>query len=442
MILENSIIEDTKNPKSKKAIVYKTIILVFCVYSLISFFCKCIKYTLEDHVYNLSLFQILKDKGLLFRNDIIYFPLVEKAIILLMSISFFLGVYFLIIDKLKFASYSFLILSITIIGSMLFASSIDFDKGSMSITFSFLIILMFIFNILNVAVSALIYSKEKLSEIIFFLSSCISIGFVALITLYMLICGLPAIFEIGFFNFILGNDWQPSNNIYGILPLILCSFSGTLGAIIIGVPIGILTAVFLAEISPNNISNIIRPLIQLLAGIPSVVYGFFGMLFIVPIIRNIFKDLSVGDSLLAVIIILSIMILPTVITISESSLRSVPISYKEASLALGATPIRTIFKITIPAAKSGILSAVILGVGRAIGETMAVIMVAGNVVNMPSILGSVRLLTTGIVLEMSYSSGLHRQALFAIGLVLFVFIMIVNISFSFISRRSDLGAKK
>ena len=179
----------------------------------------------------------------------------------------------------------------------------------------------------------------------------------------------------------------------------------------------------------------VRPAVQLLAGIPSVVYGFFGMLIIVPAIRSMFPGQTIGDSLLAVILILAIMVLPTIVSVSETSLRAVPVSYREASLALGTTPVKTIFKVTVPAAKSGILAGVILGVGRAIGETMAVIMVAGNVVQMPSILGTVRLMTTGIVIEMSYSSGLHRQALFASGLVLVVFIMIVNIAFTYISRK-------
>ena len=228
------------------------------------------------------------------------------------------------------------------------------------------------------------------------------------------------------------------SNEFGILALILSSIAGTFGAIVIGVPIGILTAVFLSEIASPKVSRFIRPAIELLAGIPSVIYGFFGMLIIVPAIRAVFPGATIGDSLLAAIIILAIMVIPTIVNVTENSLRAVPQSYREASLGLGATATYTIFKITIPAAKSGILSGVILGVGRAIGETMAVIMVAGNVANMPSLLGTVRFLTTGIAMEMSYASGLHRQALFAIGLVLFIFIMIVNISFTIISKR---GAK-
>ena len=244
--------------------------------------------------------------------------------------------------------------------------------------------------------------------------------------------------EIGVFKFLFGTTWDASTNQFGILPLILASICGTVGAIIIGVPIGILTAVFLTEIARPRVAKIIHPAIELLAGIPSVVYGFFGMLVIVPAIRAMFPGQTIGDSLLAAIIILAIMVIPTIVNVTENALRAVPKSYREASLGLGATPIRTIFKVTIPAARSGILSGVILGVGRAIGETMAVIMVAGNVANMPTLLGTTRFLTTGIAMEMSYASGLHRQALFAIGLVLFIFILIVNISFTIISRK---GAK-
>ena len=219
--------------------------------------------------------------------------------------------------------------------------------------------------------------------------------------------------------------------------MILSSIAGTLGAIVIGVPIGLLTAIFLSETANPILAKIVRPAVELLAGIPSVIYGFFGMLVIVPAIRKFppFQGHTTGDSLLAAILILAIMVLPTIVNVSETALHAVPVSYREASLALGATQTTTIFKVTVPAAKSGILSGVILGVGRAIGETMAVIMVAGNVPNMPNLLGSVRFLTTGIAMEMSYSSGLHRQALFAIGLVLFVFIMIVNISFTYISKK-------
>lgn len=276
---------------------------------------------------------------------------------------------------------------------------------------------------------------ERLAESVFLVFACVSVGSVILLTIYIISAGLPAILQIGAISFLFGENWQPKSDVFGILPMILSSIAGTAGAIVIGVPVGILTAVFLSETASPKLANIVRPAVELLAGIPSVIYGFFGMLVIVPVIRTLFPGQTIGDSLLAVIIILAVMILPTIVSVTETSLRAVPPAFREASLALGATRTETIFKVTLPAAKSGILAGVILGVGRAIGETMAVIMVAGNVANMPSMLGTVRLLTTGIAMEMSYASGLHRQALFAIGLVLFVFIMIVNLLFNYISKK-------
>ena len=292
-------------------------------------------------------------------------------------------------------------------------------------------------GIAGAVLSLWIQGGEKLAQSIFLVASCVSIGAVLVITVYIIVAGAPALAEIGVFQFLFGTTWDVASEQFGILALILSSLAGTAGAIVLGVPIGVLTAVFLSELASPKVSRWIRPAIELLAGIPSVIYGFVGMLVVVPAIRAVFPG-SIGDSLLAAMIILAIMVIPTIVNVTENALRAVPPSYREASLGLGATPIRTIFSITIPAARSGILSGVILGVGRAIGETMAVIMVAGNVANMPSLLGSVRFLTTGIAMEMSYASGLHRQALFAIGLVLFIFIMIVNLSFTLISRR---GAK-
>ena len=256
----------------------------------------------------------------------------------------------------------------------------------------------------------------------------------------MIFSGGPAIWKIGITDFLLGDVWDPSNKVFGILPMILASVVATLVSVVIAVPIGVLTAVFLSHIAPKKVASFVRPMIDLLSGIPSVVYGLLGAILIVPLVFKIQEafNMPTGGCLLSAIVVLIIMILPTIVSMSETALRAVPKAYYEASLGLGATPIRTIFSITIPAARSGILAGVILGVGRAIGETMAVIMVAGNVANMPSLLGSVRFLTTGIAMEMSYASGLHRQALFAIGLVLFIFIMIVNLSFTLISRR---GAK-
>lgn len=276
---------------------------------------------------------------------------------------------------------------------------------------------------------------DSLARAVFRTASCVSIGAVLVLTLYIMVTGIPAIAEIGVFRFLFGTQWDASQEQFGIFPFFLASVSATAGAVVVGVPVGVLTAVFLSEIAGERLARWMRPAVELLAGIPSVVYGFFGMLVVVPAVRSIFGEDTIGDSLLAAIVILSIMVIPTVVNVTEQSLRAVPQSYREASLGLGATPVTTVFRVTIPAARHGILSGVILGVGRAVGETMAVMMVAGNVANFPRLLGSVRFLTTGIAMEMSYAAGLHRQALFAIGLVLFVFIMAVNVSFTVIARK-------
>lgn len=276
---------------------------------------------------------------------------------------------------------------------------------------------------------------EKIIEIIFFISASMAIFSVAIITFFIFIKGGPALLEIGLVDFLFGTDWYPEADILGILPMILASIYVTLGAIIIGVPIGILTAVFIAEIAPSWLVKIIRPAVELLAGIPSVVYGFFGLVVIIPIIDDVFG--GGGNSLLAAIVILSVMILPTIVSISETSLRAVPREYKEGSMAMGVSHIQTIFKVLIPAAKSGIFAAVILGIGRAIGETMAVILVAGNSIKIPgSLLDRVRPMTAHIAIEMGYAGpGLHENSLFATGIILFVFIMLLNILLSAITHK-------
>lgn len=285
-----------------------------------------------------------------------------------------------------------------------------------------------------------INTARTMAETLFLWMACVSVGSVVLITVYMLAQGIPAIARIGLGRFLFGTQWSPASTQpqFGIAYMVLASVFGTLGAVAVGVPVGILTAVFLAELAPRWLAAVVRPAVELLAGIPSVIYGFFGMRVIVPGLRALFPGKTNGDSLLAVILILSVMILPTIINVAENALRAVPGTYREASLALGNTKIGTIFKVQLPAARSGILAGVILGVGRAIGETMAIIMVAGNIVQFPVLFGAVRPLTAGITFEMGYATGLHRQALFGIGLVLFVFIMLINIAFTVISRK---GAK-
>ena len=271
---------------------------------------------------------------------------------------------------------------------------------------------------------------------IFLVMGLVTIACVLMITVYLIIAGIPAIREIGLIDFLFGTEWAStaSDPKYGILPFILTSIYGTAGAMVIGVPVGFMTAVFTAKIAPLKVRTIIEEAVSLLAGIPSVVYGLVGMLVLVPGIRELF-DIPDGASLLAAIIVLAIMTLPSIISVSLTALEAVPKEYEEASLALGATEVETYFKVSVPAAKSGIAAAVVLGVGRAIGEAMAVMMVSGNAPNMPdSIFQSVRFLTTAVASEMSYSSGLQREALFSIALVLFLFIMMINAALNFLMK--------
>lgn len=281
-------------------------------------------------------------------------------------------------------------------------------------------------------------AKEKAMQAVFFLTAITAVASVVLICIFLFCNGVPAIAKIGFFNFIGGQKWAPSNvpASYGIFDMIIGSIYVTAGAIVIGVPTGILTAVFLAKFCPKPLYKFIKPATELLAGIPSIVYGFFGLMVIVPFIREHLG--GNGSSLLAASIVLGIMILPTIIGVSESALRAVPDSYYEGALALGATKERSVFKTLLPASKSGVLAGVVLGIGRAIGETMAVVLIAGNQVQLPSsITDGVRTLTANIVLEMGYSTGLHREALIATGVVLFVFILLITLSMQAIKSRSE-----
>lgn len=277
---------------------------------------------------------------------------------------------------------------------------------------------------------------EQTMHLVFLLFGVVTIGFVLLISIYLIAAGLPAIREIGLVDFLFGKTWASTaaEPKFGILPFILTSIYGTAGAILIGVPVGFMTAVFLAKVAPRSLAGLVRPAVDLLAGIPSVVYGLVGMIILVPAIRTAF-GLADGACLLAAIVVLAIMILPSIISVSETALNAVPKEYEEASLALGAAEIETYFRVSVPAAKSGIAASIVLGIGRAIGEAMAVIMVAGNVANMPGLFQSVRFLTTAVSSEMAYASGLQRQALFSIALVLFLFIMLINIVLNTLLKR-------
>ena len=283
---------------------------------------------------------------------------------------------------------------------------------------------------------------ERTMNAVFFFCGMTAIAATAMITVYMLIAGLPAIREIGLVNFLFGKVWKSTaaEPQFGILPFILTSVYGTFGAVLIGVPVGLLTAIFLSKIASPRVSATMRTAIDLLAGIPSVVYGLVGMMVLVPAVAKAF-GLANGASLFAAIIVLAVMILPGIISVSETALNAVPREYAEASLALGATQIETIFKVEVPAAKSGIAAGVVLGIGRAVGEAMAVMMVAGNVANMPALFNSVTFLTTAVSKEMSYASGLQKQALFSIALVLFCFIMLINITLRFVLKKGDHNEK-
>lgn len=275
--------------------------------------------------------------------------------------------------------------------------------------------------------------RESLMKFVFLIAACVSILSTILICFFMFVNGVPAIAEIGVFKFLFGMTWKPSNGFYGIFPMIIGSIYVTAGAIIVGVPVGVLCAVFMARFCPKKLYSVMKPAIGLLAGIPSIVYGFFGLVVIVPIIQDIFG--TNGKGVLTASILLGIMILPTIISVSEDAVRGVPESYYEGALALGDTHEQAVFRAVVPAAKSGILAGIILGVGRAIGETMAVIIVAGNQTIIPtSVLSGVRTMTSNIVMEMGYATGLHREALIGTGVVLFVFILIINLLFSVIKK--------
>lgn len=276
--------------------------------------------------------------------------------------------------------------------------------------------------------------KERIMQVVFALCACVSILAVILICVFLFANGIPGIAKIGPLKFFTGTTWKPGNDKYGILPMIMGSIYVTGGAILIGVPIGLLTAVYMAKFCNKKLYRVMKPATELLAGIPSVVYGFFGIKVLVPMVRNVFG--GDGNSILTASILLGVMILPTIIGVIEPAIRAVPESYYEGALALGATHERSIFSVMLPAAKSGILAGIILGIGRAMGETMAVVMVCGNQTRMPAgILKGARTLTANIVMDMGYATGLHREALIATGVVLFVFILIINLSFSVLKRR-------
>ncbi|MEA4889704.1 MAG: phosphate ABC transporter permease subunit PstC [Clostridiaceae bacterium] len=380
--------------------------------------------------------------SLSYEGQVTDYPFILRAAVILMIAGLAAAVGLFLLKKPRWAAYSSALagaaaLLVRLAGSDL--AAVLAAQGYETIRVESLGVL-WLYLLLPCSAAILILWRENVEQLaraIFLASAAISVASVGLITLYMVIAGLPAILQIGPVNFFLGTVWKPTDSVhpqYGIFNMILATLATTGGSILLGVPIALMTAIFLAKIAPRWITGLVRPAVELLAGIPSVIYGFFGLQLLVPLVQRIF-NIPTGATLLSAILILAIMILPTIISTAETGLRAVPEAYMEASLAIGATRIETIFKVLVPAARSSILSGVILGIGRAIGETMAVIMVAGNVANLPGLFNAVKPLTVGIAQEMNYSSGLHRQALFGIGLVLYLFIMLVNLSFNWISRK-------
>ena len=284
--------------------------------------------------------------------------------------------------------------------------------------------------------SPVLRAAETVMRVLLTACGLAAVGFVIVITGYLVVSGIPAIREVGLIEFLAGTVWKPSTDQFGILPVILTSVLGTFGAFLIGVPLGLLFAIYLGKMAPKPVYQVLRPTVDLLSGIPSVVYGLVGMMVLVPFVREAFH-VADGVGLFSSIIVLTVMVLPSIISVSETALKAVPREYEEASLALGATWNETVFKVSFPAAKSGIAASVVLGIGRAVGEAMAIMMVCGNVANMPSLFSSVRFLTTAIAGEMSYSSGLHRQALFSVALILYCFIMLINMVLNFFLKKKE-----
>lgn len=425
----------------RNTLVKKILALLLSVAGILGMFLPAAHYLADTTAYSVTAFGSIFS-NLVYQGASIPFPMTVRVSALLMMVAVAAGMILLFCNRYKASAWCYGIGALSAAAWMMNAGEAAnrlAEAGAQGSESSLLPGASLILAACLVALLLGVWADKtaSVSETIFLLLACVSVGSVAFITFYMFAQGLPAIAEIGLVDFLFGTQWAPTSEpaVFGIAYMVLASVFGTAGAIVIGVPIGLMTAVFLAELAPRWISVIVRPAVELLAGIPSVIYGFFGMRVVVPMLRELFPGRTNGDSLLAVIIILSIMILPTIINVAENALRAVPQSYKEASLALGNTQIGTIFKVQIPAARSGILAGVVLGVGRAIGETMAIIMVAGNIVQFPTLFGAVRPLTSGITFEMGYATGLHRQALFGIGLVLFAFIMIINIVFNVISRK-------
>ena len=436
-----------KNIKINNNFIFHILAFALTAFSLVVFlFFPIFEITINKANIKFNGIFILFKNGFLLKSQqavfFLKFSLFLKLAIIFNVLFSFAGFLFLIAKKhtlsalsrfLCFLSFLTSIFSITIFRRNILKSG--FSKNNVSIEVLWPYIGIVFLETLAAVLIILKTKKENLAKYIFFFCTIISLAIIVLIVSYFIFAGMPVFFEVGILKFVFGKIWNPTNNEFGILNFILASFFASFGAILIATPLGVFFATFLSEFANKKLVSFVKPIVEILAGIPSVIYGFFGMTFVVPYVRQIFDDVNnfekpavVGDSLLSVIIVLTIMILPTIISTSFVSLKSVPISFKEASLNLGATKTQTTFKVVLKAAKPGIFSGLILAVSKAIGETMAVMMVAGNVVNSPKLLNPVRLLTSGIAIDIAYSSGLFRKALFGMSFVLFVLINIVNIS--------------
>ena len=410
--------------KKKENKILKFLAMLSCLLNVAFVLFSRFSILFENRVYEISYIDILFNYGIKSDDNYLIFPYYFQSAVSFSIMTCLSSMFFIFIKRLR---KSFILMSFVLLPSIL---SIVLHFTNILKLYDFNIIYLHIlFSLITLLIHLIVIGLEStvrniLRVITFF---CISVSLI--IVLYLSYEGLPVIFKIGFFRFLFGIKWSPSNNLFGILPFILCSIIVTLCSVVIGGFFGILAATFLVLFIPNRLSKIMKIFVQVSSGIPSIVYGFFGMLIVVPIIEKLFKGHTTGDSLLAAIIILSIMILPTIICMSEEAIKAVPKSYLEASLSLGVSRVKSIFKIVFPEAKEGIMSGVFLGVGRAIGETMAVIMVSGNAVNLPNFLKPVRFLTTSMALEFSYASGIHRKALFATGLILFLIICLINTIF-------------
>ncbi|GMB10928.1 MAG: phosphate ABC transporter permease subunit PstC [Candidatus Improbicoccus devescovinae] len=433
------ITKNYENHEKKDLKFWSYILSLVSIFSSIIFLNLPFGIKINEKLYNIFLIKIPFFSGFLYEFDsssnIIKIPLYIKIFSIILFFSILYTIVLLLFNKPKLAFLCNILIFLFIFSIIFIKKILNSSNYVINIINFNNIIISLIFLFSSQIFIILSRGFQKAGEIFFNIIACFSVGAVSCMIIYIFFMGVPAIFEIGLFNFIFGMIWKPSQNLFGIFPFIISSIIAVLAAMMLGAPIGVCAAMFSAEFAPKKLAIFLRVISRLLAGIPSIVFGFFGMLIIVPAIRKIFPNQTSGDSLLAGIITLAIMILPTIINISEDAIRSVPRAYKEAALSLGDTEAKTTFKIILPNAIPGIMAGIVLGVSRAIGETMAMIMVTGNIARMPEILRPVRLLTTGISLEMAYSSGLHRRALFSIGLILFLFVFIINLIFMNISKK-------